>query len=1170
MNGDSWHRAEELFQRAMQLPADERERFVESQCRADSELLTEVLSLLRAAEIESTFIERPATDAILSADADPGSDDGLVGGRIGPFEAVRLIGIGGMGKVYEGRRADGQFDQRVAIKVLRTDLGSGLVRRRFAQERRTLAKLEHPGIARLIDGGTLDDARPYLVMEFVEGERLDRYTEGARLEMREIVRLVLQVADAVQHAHQHLVIHRDLKPSNVLVDAQGRARVIDFGIALPLYLDSADTMMVSGQELLGTLAYMSPEQCVQGAGAEVDVRSDVYSLGVMLYQLLTGAVPHDVSTLSIFEAISTIKDKDPPKPSLHRAELAGDLETIVLKAIQRDRELRYASVGALADDLRRFLNHEPILARRQSRAYLASKFVRRHRVGVGLAAAAALGLAITTGLAVRAAVIASIQRVRADESAREAEALAYRSSIAAAEASLGMVHRPVEAGVFLQDAPEGLRGWEWRYLESGRDRTLWQHKDLDRASVVTFSPDGRTIAVGGTAGVGSIRFFDAVTGVALDYGDSDLGQRTQLPGNIKAVTFSPTLSLLASASSTGHIAVWNTSTGERVSEFMDDSEQAAQSLAFDPVRPWVVCMGADGSLVARDAHDLQTVRWGPLRELPGSERRSTDEWRIGEKQYPCVVRFAPDSSRFAVAWRQGDVSIHDSADGHTLVVGMRKEHTRPRDLRFDSTGTGLVVVGTAGVVERMDTTSLAVQDVVSTDGWVVHALSHDARYAAVRKPLENTVWLWDLEARTRWPLRGHRERAGIADLAFSSDGRRVAFAAWEHVAGVWDRSGLPQVRMSQPALSELMSVSFSNDSGVLAIGDRASRVRFFCAKSGLELGEFAACESGPINQLAFDPEDGTLYTASPGTIRRWDIDRGLLLSEFSPAEGSSSGFVRVPGSGVIAYCDGNEVVLRSVSDGSVSARLVAGDQTLGSVTVSADGQLIAAGEYSRENPTNTIGARIYVWDLQTGTLLHRLEGFEKSVAGLAFSPASDRLLAVGYRSRILEWSLGTEPKWDRIRIPDEWIVTSIAQSPDGQRIVTGGPDPSVGLWRWESTDRVLRLRRDLALSGIATALQTRGDMPTQYAVAFSPDGRMIGAACKDGRWIIWDDTPAPELVAAQSVRYAVEQAGGDWSLAEQILADDQWLTPDSRAEALTIARGLRRIAESPLCGDSGD
>lgn len=391
MDAERWNLVEAIFHDAGSIDPAERGAFLDERCGGDAALRAEVESLISAGR--ETFLETGLPESLGRA-----GRDALIGRKVGRYRLVELIGEGGMGSVYLGERADGSFEQTVAVKLLRAG-GRGLIRR-FDREREVLARLEHPGISRLIDAGTTDDGQAYLVMEHVDGEPIDRYCAGRGLGVRDRLGLMLRVCDAIAYTHRNLVIHRDLKPGNILVDEDARPRVIDFGIALPAYLGDAATMHTAADKVLGTVAYMSPEQCERGAGADVDVRSDVYALGVVMYELLTGAKPLDVSSSSLVAAVRRIAEEPPPRPSARNPALRGDLETIILKAIEKSPDRRYQSAGELADDIRRHLEERPVLARRPSPSYLVGKFLRRHRAPL-LSATGAVGVgAIVVGAVV--------------------------------------------------------------------------------------------------------------------------------------------------------------------------------------------------------------------------------------------------------------------------------------------------------------------------------------------------------------------------------------------------------------------------------------------------------------------------------------------------------------------------------------------------------------------------------------------------------------------------------------------------------------------------------------------------------------------------------------------------------------------------------------------------
>lgn len=354
--------------------------------------------------------------------------------QIGPYTIVRRISSGGMGVVYEAESA--ALARRVAIKVIREDLDGRAVLRRFQHEMDTLAAMEHPNIARIYDAGSLPDGRPYFVMEFVDGEPISEYCRTRRLRLRQRLELFLQACAAVQHAHQRAVIHRDLTPSNVLVttvDGQPSIKLIDFGVAKAV----GDSVLALAQtrvgEVVGTPEYMSPEQTVPGA--EFDTRSDVYSLGALLYELLVDARPfadRNLGRLPAGEIFRIIREVDPPPPSRRlpvgasevRAALGQDLDWITLKALEKDKSHRYASVKELADDVLRFLRHVPVAARPPSLVYRTRKFARRHRVGVS----AALLIVLTLVAGAAGTTVGLLRAIRAENNARQEAQRATREA----------------------------------------------------------------------------------------------------------------------------------------------------------------------------------------------------------------------------------------------------------------------------------------------------------------------------------------------------------------------------------------------------------------------------------------------------------------------------------------------------------------------------------------------------------------------------------------------------------------------------------------------------------------------------------------------------------------------------------------------------------------------
>ncbi|HET7064273.1 MAG TPA: serine/threonine-protein kinase [Rudaea sp.] len=424
MDTQRWQRVSAIFDEAVDVPDDLRAALLDQLCCGDAVVRMDVEALL-AADAAAIRFDRGMVSARSAVIADwAENDDGQsvrAGDRVGPWRLIEELGRGGMGVVWLAERADGQFEQRAALKLIKRGMDSEVVLARFLRERQILARLEHPHIARLLDGGIAADGRPYFAMEFVAGEPLLRYCAERGLKLEERISLFLDICAAVQFAHRQLVVHRDLKPSNVLIGADGSAKLLDFGIAKLLGAEvggATQTSEIKDRPL--TPAYASPEQL---SGAPISTATDVYTLGAILYELLTGQRPHDLSDAPTSDEIRRLLETTaPPAPSRRATgdapvaarRLRGDLDTIVLTALKREPERRYATVDALAADLRSYLGGRPIAARRDSVVYRTSKFAIRHRLAMALVSLAVMGLLGTTALALWEAS-------RAREQARQAE-----------------------------------------------------------------------------------------------------------------------------------------------------------------------------------------------------------------------------------------------------------------------------------------------------------------------------------------------------------------------------------------------------------------------------------------------------------------------------------------------------------------------------------------------------------------------------------------------------------------------------------------------------------------------------------------------------------------------------------------------------------------------------
>jgi tetratricopeptide (TPR) repeat protein len=490
MNSDQWARISALFQDVSELPAEDRERWLSAHCD-DPLVSAEVRAMLHAYDTDPGFMEQPV---------DVGDGLRLVhaGRRLGPYRLIAEIGRGGMGVVYEARRDDDQFDRRVAIKMLPAWSGSDLANR-FRLERRVLAGLDHPGIARLLDSGVTSDGTPYFVMDYVDGRPIDVWARDNQPDVAGRVRLIEKVLDALGYAHQNLVVHRDVKPANVLVTADGEPKLLDFGIAALL---TADGQAAAGLTRTGhhsfTTEYASPEQI---RGERVTTASDVYSVGVLLYLLLSGRRPYDLANLSPLEAMRIVCEVDPPLMSAVadrrlRAALAGDLDAIVAKALRKAPAERYRTVSEFAADLSAWRTGHAVSAARQSLTYNAARFVRRHRAAVAAAAAIVMALAGGAVTTVWQARIAAQERDKAQNRFRQVQEFS-RSLLFDVHSALRMVPGATESRRLLLDrAVQFLDGLS---ADAGADDVLQLELAAGYQQLANVQGNGFSENVGDTA-----------------------------------------------------------------------------------------------------------------------------------------------------------------------------------------------------------------------------------------------------------------------------------------------------------------------------------------------------------------------------------------------------------------------------------------------------------------------------------------------------------------------------------------------------------------------------------------------------------------------------------------------------------------------------------------------
>jgi serine/threonine protein kinase/tetratricopeptide (TPR) repeat protein len=444
MGSENWERLKVVFQAALELePPAARSAYLDEACADDPGLRAQVEKLLASHDGGGEFLEAPAVVDLGVVEATERETAQPVGKRIGPYQITREIGHGGMGTVYLAVRADDQYKKQVAIKLVNRGMDTEIILRRFTMERQILANLEHPNIARLLEGGSTPDGLPYFVMEYIEGEPINEYCDARRFSTAERLELFREVCGALQYAHQNLVVHRDIKPSNILVTADGVPKLLDFGIAKllsPGWSDDTGEATASMVRLM-TPQYASPEQL---RGLAITTASDVYSLGVVLYELLSGRHPYRLLSRRPEEVIEVILHEEPEKPSLAATQeredaetrqasnrppnpkfLRGDLDNIVLKALRKEPQRRYVSVQEFAEDIRRHLEGLPVTATPDTLSYRAGKFLQRHKAGVVAATAMVVTLFTATGITAWQARVARRERDNAEHRFNQVRKLAH-------------------------------------------------------------------------------------------------------------------------------------------------------------------------------------------------------------------------------------------------------------------------------------------------------------------------------------------------------------------------------------------------------------------------------------------------------------------------------------------------------------------------------------------------------------------------------------------------------------------------------------------------------------------------------------------------------------------------------------------------------------------------
>lgn len=1191
---ESPDRIESIFAAAVALPsAAERAPYLDQACAGDAVLRTRIEGLLRAHDRAGHLLDGPIppdldpTQAMRHTEK-PGT---IIGGR---YKLLEAIGEGGMGTVWMAEQKE-PVKRKVAIKLVKAGMDSAQVLARFEAERQALALMDHPNIAKVFDGGMTEQGRPFFAMEFVKGIPLTHYCDQARLSLKERLNLFIPVCQAVQHAHQKGIIHRDLKPSNILIclyDGKPVPKVIDFGLAKAMHQSLTEqTLHTAFGTMVGTPLYMSPEQAEHN-NLDVDIRTDIYSLGVILYELLAGSTPLESQQLKVAaynEILRLIKDVEPPKPSTRLSGsaslpsiaaqrsidpkqlskcLTGDLDWIVMKTLEKDRTRRYETVSALVNEVHRYLDGQPVEACPPSATYRLRKFASRHRTGVTVAAAFLLlivGSSIVSwillaraqharDLAVKAQAESQRERDRALEAERDA---AVHLSTATREKDRADKHAQelrqrlydyniikaysayrdeqlTTAASFLAECLPEQRGWEWSFIHrlAKAARSIGLSSNSTLGFVVT--PDGERFITVDQEGV--------VRSVGMSDGRVQWSQKSEVSLSAQSIMSSKDDRLLI----VGSRASINPGTSNPVVAVIQSlnsldgkllwTEHPTAAVVYEPA-------------FSRDGTQFLVSTTKLPEKTTAIELRSSRTGQVVWSQPAGAIAqaiFDQTGTKVFVAETNGErmsgpstIRCLQGSDGKELWRSSRPQEASGIMLSPD--GTELLATGESHALVELDTTTgtekARHKGTLQEPGFLVRGCAAQDRLLTVSQSGRCVVWDW----RSKRPVDESKVACDPATIQLTPDGDQIAFMSVPGSAlHLRPTQTLPDELTLLGHSSGFKGARFLDNDHLCSVGNERA-MRLWQTPTGQELKATPIDASGL--ELDITRNGKWIALATTKGTKLWDRTTGSQLQEW-PQDGQAW-FVKFDASGTTLATAGQQGILRvykacegnTSDDGQrwstkISRPLheLKASTSIHGVAISNDGTMI----YTLDSP----GCEVLAWNSTTGER-QVLRASQAGQTGRTAELSPDgQFLALGIDRSVEIWDVKSKKLVTQLRAPERKIL-SLTFDRTGSRLFAGAANGMITLWNVNSQEVLLSIQ---AHSSYVVCLAMSPDNLTLASTSFAGElklweGRTLSSAMASQRNVVQRATEHANrlLVRHQTPRKALEELAKDNSVSTQIM-----------------------------------